>query len=75
MAGSSKAPEPFDFAGDVATQWSTWQRLFNWYIRATRNDEEDEEAERIKQERVAAYAAKKSKSIKLFRLIIEKTWW
>lgn len=43
MAGSLKAPESFDFTGDVASRWGTWKRQVEWYIKTTRNDEGNEE--------------------------------
>lgn len=43
MASSLKAPEPFIFTGELATQWSTWRRQFEWYLKATRKEEADEE--------------------------------
>ena len=43
MASSLKAPEPFSFSGDLTAERSTWQRQFEWYLKATRKDEADEE--------------------------------
>ena len=44
MASSLKGPEPFSFdAPDLARAWSVWRRQFEWYLKATRNDEQDEE--------------------------------
>jgi hypothetical protein len=43
MSQSLKAPEQFSFTGDLAAQWATWRRQFEWYLKATRKDETDEE--------------------------------
>ncbi|XP_057378537.1 uncharacterized protein K02A2.6-like [Daphnia carinata] len=44
MASSLKAPEPFSFsASDLATQWAVWRRQFQWFLIATRKEEDDEE--------------------------------
>jgi len=44
MASSLRSPDPFNFsAGDLASEWATWRRQFEWYIKATRSTEEDEE--------------------------------
>lgn len=43
MANSLKTPDPIVFSGDLAAQWSTWRRQFEWYLKATRKGEVDEE--------------------------------
>ncbi len=43
MASGLCAPAPFSFTGDLAAQWSTWKQQFEWYIKATKSGEDDEE--------------------------------
>ena len=44
MATGLKFPDPFAFtAPNLALEWAQWRRQFEWYIKATRKDETDEE--------------------------------
>ena len=44
MASSLKAPDSFNFsASDLASEWSVWRRQFEWYLKATKKTEADEE--------------------------------
>ena len=44
MAQGLKFPDSFAFtAPNLALEWAQWRRQFEWYIKATRKDEDDEE--------------------------------
>ena len=38
-----RIPDPFSFDGDVASQWPTWRKKFEWYLKGTKQDKESEE--------------------------------
>ena len=44
MASSLKGPEPLDFsASDLANEWKQWRKRCEWFLVATRKDEDDQE--------------------------------
>ncbi len=43
MATSLRGPDPFSFKGDLAAEWTVWRSQFEWFLKATRKDEADEE--------------------------------
>lgn len=44
MASSLRGPEPFSFGSeDLPSAWAVWRCQFEWFLKATRKDEEDEE--------------------------------
>jgi hypothetical protein len=48
MSSSLKTPEPFSFAAsDLASQWKLWRRQFEWYLIATRTDEDVDEEKQV----------------------------
>ena len=44
MASSLKGPEPLDFsASDLANEWKQWRKRCEWFLVATRKEEDDQE--------------------------------
>ena len=42
MASELHPPSQFSFDGDVANKWSSWKKQFDWYLKVTKKDKEDE---------------------------------
>ena len=42
MASELQPPSQFSFDGDLAKNWSTWKKRFDWYLKATKKDNEAE---------------------------------
>ena len=45
MASDLHPPASFSFDGDLPSKWALWKKQFEWYLKATKKNKEDEDVQ------------------------------